>query len=496
MIMRIFFSLMLFTLIFTNAYSQHHVCGTTIHDQELMEENFRAAHQDLLSLRGDKIYIPVKFHLVGKDDGKGKVTYKSLLNQLNILNRDYAAHNFVFYLKDGYNFGSIDNTKLYDTPRENENQFKPKKDPKAVNIFVVNTIGDASLGQIVAGYYSPSNDLVVVLKSELDKLSNTLSHEVGHFFNLRHTFYGWEEVPYLEEDHGNPCVISFAPGTNINIEKMNKSNCGNSGDNVCDTPPDYHFDINYSNNNCFFTKIVRDINGDTIKTMVNNQMSYFSKCDTFKFTVGQEDRMRSNFGNNLRAHLRSTYVPNTDTLPSLTNFIWPQDRDTAYNYTSVDFSWEDQSSDYYLLEIQNGSEYYYYFTTATSITVNDLKAKKQYFTTIRSFNDGYTGTTTASTRFFTGDLQTSTNDVDHNTNLVVFPNPVSGDKIFFRLKSNETVNTVNIVDIKGMAQKVNFNNEGNGLYSVHSENLNQKSSLNLLVINTTNASYTQKIILE
>ena len=47
----------------------------------------------------------------------------------------------------------------------------------------------------VQGYYSSQGDYVIVRKEELIKGNNTLSHEIGHFFSLRHTFYGWENVP-------------------------------------------------------------------------------------------------------------------------------------------------------------------------------------------------------------------------------------------------------------------------------------------------------------
>jgi hypothetical protein len=474
--------------------SQRHVCGTTIQDQQLSEDIFRQSHQDMTTHRGDKIYIPIKFHLVGKSDGKGKASFKSVLNQLDKLNKDFAPHNFVFYLKDGYNFGSIDNSTLYEKPRENENLLKNYKDPKAVNIFIVNNIGNASLNQIVLGYFSPSNDFVVVLKGELEKLSNTLSHEVGHFFNLWHTFYGWEEEPYLEATHGNPCLLNFAPGTNNPVERMNKSNCVTAGDKVCDTPPDYHFDINYASA-CVFTKIVKDKNNDTIRPMVNNQMSYFTNCDTFKFTQGQEDRMRINHGNALRAYIRSSYVPTTDTLPTICKFVWPQDKDTAFNYTSVDFTWEDQGAKYYLLEIQNSSEYYYYFTNQTAYTVNDLKAKKTYFASVRAFHDGYTGTSTNPTRFFTGDLQSSTNNVDINDNLIVFPNPLENNsKLYFNLKTNEKVNSISVTDAKGTSFRPKFFNVGNGTYSIDIESL--KTSMWLLKINTDTSVYTQKIIIK
>lgn len=492
--MRISFSLILCFILFTKSYSQQHVCGTTITDQQDMEEMFaRHGMQDAVFERGDVIYIPVKFHLVGNNEGKGKVSYKAILNQLDILNRDYAVHNFKFYLKDGYNFSNIDNTTLYTDPRNNENLLKPKKDPKAVNVFVVSTIGSGALNSTVLGYYSPTNDFVVVIKGELDKKSNTLSHELGHFFNLRHTFYGWEEEPYLEATHGNPCLLNFAPGTNIQVEKVSGSNCSVAGDNVCDTPPDYHFDINYGGSGCSFSKIVRDKSGDTIKPMINNQMSYFSDCQKFEFTLGQENRMRTNYNNSARAHLRSNYVPNADTLPTLTNFIYPQDKDTAYNYTSVDFTWEGVNADYYLLEIQSSTELYSYFTSNTFYNVTDLKAKKTYFATVRAFNDGYTGTNSVPTRFFTGDLQTGTDDTEDNNDFVnVYPNPSSDHTIY--IQSTSPINRIELININGSAIDMDVEKISEDTYTINTQHKMSVNSLAILKIHSDRAVVTKKII--
>ena len=128
--------------------AQHSICGMSTQDQATMTEMFAHAGEggSFLANRGDKIYIPVKFHLVADDNGKGRVGYNTILNQLDKLNADYAKHNFTFYLKDNYNFNHINSTAAYNTPRDNEPSLVPHKDPKAVNVFVVNNIGDSQAG--------------------------------------------------------------------------------------------------------------------------------------------------------------------------------------------------------------------------------------------------------------------------------------------------------------------------------------------------------------
>ncbi len=61
------------------------------------------------------------------------------------------------------------------------------KDTNALNVFT-----NGSAGGGVAGYYSRRGDYVFILNSYANGGSTTITHELGHFFTLPHTFYGWE----------------------------------------------------------------------------------------------------------------------------------------------------------------------------------------------------------------------------------------------------------------------------------------------------------------
>jgi hypothetical protein len=446
--------ILIFLLLTTIIYSQKHICGVSTKDQILAEELFARGAQnlDFVTSRGDKLYIPIKFHLVGDNNGKGAAGYNTILNQLDRLNDDYAKFNFVFYLKDNYDFGVINSTLLSKEPRANEDQLASKKDPKAINVFVVKEIGASGVGTgIVLGYFSPSNDLLVLMESEAVKQSNTLSHECGHFFNLRHTFHGWESSPYMESEHGNPCVFQLAPGTNIQVEKVDKSNCKVAADLLCDTPPDYNFGLNA--NGCVWGKSIKDINGDLIVPMKNNHMSYFSDCLDFTFTADQETRMRSNYANSLRNYLKSTYIPIADTLPSISKIVTPKAGSKEEVYTSVYFEWENQKASTYLLEVKNSSEYHYYWVKGdnNSYTATDLSPNKLYVWSVRGFHEGYTGTTSPQTNFRTGTLLVGTNDLPAIESIQIYPNPLKINESV-NLKINALTNeiyTIDLVDISG-----------------------------------------------
>ncbi len=436
-------------------YGQTHICGMSIQDQLNAEEIFARSpvNKDYITQRGDKLYIPVKFHIVTDNNGKGGPSYQTLLNQLARLNNDYAKFNFVFYLKDNYSFNVVKNNNILTLPRDNEDLMATLVDTKAINVFVVKTIGASGVGAgIVLGYYSPSKDFLVIQEGEAFKQSNTLSHEIGHFFNLRHTFFGWEAAPYNENDHGNPCVLSLIPNTNIQVEKVDKSNCKVAADQLCDTPPDYNFGLTVSG--CFWTKSIKDKNGDLIVPMKNNHMSYFSDCPDFTFTEDQETRMRANYSSFSRNFLKSSFVPTTDTLPKEITTVTPVKSQKIDVYTSVYFEWADQNASTYLLEIKNTSNtsevYTFWVQGANSYTATTLLPNKNYFWTVRAFHDGYTNTLVSPAILFkTGNLMVSTDELIGLESIDVYPNPVSQNQkpsLVIHAKDNDELK-ISLLDV-------------------------------------------------
>ena len=104
---------------------------------------------------------------------------------------------------------------------------------------------------------------------------------------------------------------------------------------------------------------------DTIRPMKDNQMSYFSECPSYQFTDNQETRMRTNYNNSLRSHIRSTYVPVTDTLPSISVISQPKAGYKADVYNNVFLNGKIRRQ-LLLTGNKNSNEYYYYFLTETS----------------------------------------------------------------------------------------------------------------------------------
>lgn len=118
------------------------------------------------------------------------------------------------------------------------------------------------------GINDPVSSYVLVRKSCLD--ARTIAHELGHFFNLKHTFEG------------------------NGAELVDGSNCTTEGDGICDTPADPYvpgepFEA-YLGAQCRFISGKRDAKGDYYNPDVGNIMSYYP-CDTCGFTWGQLNAM-------------------------------------------------------------------------------------------------------------------------------------------------------------------------------------------------------------
>ena len=156
-----------------------------------------------------------------------------------------------------------------------------------LNIWLVNEITSASVGNGVAGYSSfptsqgLSDDGIVneisLFGSSIDN-SKVHIHEVGHYLGLYHTFEGG-------------CV---------------NSNCQTDGDHVCDTPPDNSTAAilcNTTTNSCNtddddlsvnnpFRPVANGGLGDR-PDMFSNYMDYGYQVCQFQFTSGQSDRMNA-----------------------------------------------------------------------------------------------------------------------------------------------------------------------------------------------------------
>jgi PKD repeat protein len=302
----------------TAVNAQNGVCGTDYYWQQqlaknpgLYQERLNYDMQLALSQKqykteatngaGTKRVIPVVFHII-HNYGPENISKQNILDQLATINRNYQKLNsdtslvrsvfknlvancnleFRLATKDpnGNCTDGIDRVASTETysGAENVKSLVIWNSSKYLNIWVVQTIDmGAPPGTVIAGYSqfpttnSPSTDGIVVRSDNVNSSSNTLTHEIGHYFNLYHTFQGG-------------CG----------------SGCSTSGDFVCDTPPtaNANYGCNTNLNTCS-----NDQGGDK-PDMIENYMDY-SNC-SHMFTIGQSSRIDASLISTRRASLITT----------------------------------------------------------------------------------------------------------------------------------------------------------------------------------------------
>jgi hypothetical protein len=448
-------------------------CGTSIEDQMATAERRAAnviASQDMVRERGVITYIPVHFHLVGDAAGEGRVKEYRVLDQLCEMNEEYLEHDIQFYFSPhpvhGFFDKSINDAAVY-TTQTNFFTMQNRRHANAVNIYVTDEAappGGGGAGLTLA-YYSSQRDWIV---SRRDKINgndnnNTLSHEVGHFFSLAHTFFGWE-VDEQDAQNQPACFDAGDPGwpkapnkiNGVNVERVNGTNCTISGDGICDTPPDYNF--GFCQNNCVaYSGPATDPLSEGVNPQVNNFMSYYNACSDFIFTQGQEDAMHADIQTSFRNYLDNTFAPSTTEIdPAINPLMFPTQNDTldAYNYAK--FEWNTvPGATHYLLEVDRASSFISnsaqsWVLTDTTYVVTNLEASKSYFWRVRPFNV-YSTCVLGKSRGFRTPATSMVIDIAELSSMRIFPNPVDSDAAA-TLQVEATNNfdaTVRILDASG-----------------------------------------------
>ena len=200
--------------------------------------------------------VPVQFHIVTMDDGMGGIPEADLLDELNnAVNPIYAAAGLVFVACAPANV--INSSAFYDLADYDEGNTMAStyNVPQVVNIYAVND-PDGFCGW--AYYPTQSNDYVV-LANNCANNGSTMTHELGHYFDLMHTH-----------------------DTDFGAELVDGSNCSTAGDLFCDTPADPNLSgLVTAAPGCMYTGVATDANGDMYMPDVTNFMSYSEKdCRT------------------------------------------------------------------------------------------------------------------------------------------------------------------------------------------------------------------------
>ena len=490
-----------------------HICGMSAEDQwdnvpRLLSNLESVANGHVVVDRNNFQYIPIHFHLVGDNDGNGRARERAVLDQLCRLNQQYEPVGFRFYLSPHPQYGlfnkSINSNNVY-ANQSNAFLMQLRRHPNAIDVFVVNEAASSNNQPGVAlAYYNIPQDWIVTRRDQLSAAASnsTVAHEVGHFFSLNHTFFGWESGAFQPGSPGWPKAPTISPG-GVPTERANGSNCATAGDYICDTPPDYGF--GYLQSGCAnYNGGAQDPLGVPVDPQENNFMSYFFNCSNYEFTPNQISVMQADRAKPARNYLNNNFAPLAESITTPANLlISPIGGDTTAFFNEVTLTWnETPGAEYYLVEVDVVATFSSVFlqtfvTSGTSVTVNDLQSNRLHHWRVRPFNAYATCAVFRQSTFRTSTLSDTSQPIGLK-DWTVFPNPVadqSAAQIAVRA-TNAFDARLTLRDLAGRAlhtealaiqtgetrHNIDIRNLPNGMYILTLENA-QGTSVQKLAIN-------------
>lgn len=216
--------------------------------------------------------LSIAAHIVLDSLGQPNMTMVELDSAIEVLNRDFAPICLSFRVCSVEYIPAYKYDRFHDAQEGGEIK-AIYNIPRMINMYFVKDILDPmASGGGPAGGFAPSpptadsSDYIVIKKGLPLTGKKTISHEMGHFFGLAHTFEG-------------------APQ-----ELNNGSNCQTTGDMICDTPPDGN-PMAIDPGTCEYTGALTDPNGELLTPIIGNIMSYHPATCKCGFTVGQYNAM-------------------------------------------------------------------------------------------------------------------------------------------------------------------------------------------------------------
>ena len=376
-------------------------------------------------------YVPVHLTLLGDDDGKGYADPLTVLQSFELLNEDFAKINVRFFIDNDIDY--LNNSLYYDHDFNDGNRLiRDYNRENTLNSYVVGGAAGA------CGYYSRGSDGVVLDIDCINGIDRTWSHEVGHFFDLPHTFYGWESKEDIANvdafDKPAPATLTLS-GETVQVEKVDGSNCATAADKFCDTKPDYLPERWRCNEFGYYHDSLLDPDGTRFAVSASNIMSYAYDGCVEEFSPEQITAMNTSLSE--RVGLGSTSVP--DFAPAAgadVDLLSPTYNETVDYSNVVELVWNAvPNADFYLVQLNrsfdfDGAVTTSFFTSDTSAVIRDvLDPDRRYFWRVRPVNRyDVSGEFSPTGQFRNGSTALSTATIDPGLEAAIRlnPNPVSG----------------------------------------------------------------------
>ena len=515
------FTLFLMTGISLSVYAQTVPrCGTSAKDLDLIQKRLIANKKSLYNRQSTKatsrsketVFIPLKFHLVGRDNGTARVESSKVFDQMCTLNETFEELGVQFYIKDGFNY--VDNTQIFDnggnsTSLGTQGIMNSIRDETAVDVFVIRDAQDPTRTNVgfTLGVYFGDRDWIVVEKTEIQSGGMTLPHELGHFFGLPHPFRGWDLEPYDPAIHGSPAPIS-APGKDENgaailTELADGSNCEIAGDMICDTRADYLYFSKIDNFNCRYREPLIDPTGDTLDTDEELIMGYFLDRCMNKFTPMQVDLMIEDYESEERTYLKNNDVVTSGIIPDEpATLVSPSDNITVPTAGLVDLEWEavDEATAYYV-EVYTGTSGNNIAHTATvqsTTTSVPVDIGLAYRWRLKPINGVNYCAPYSEVRTFRTDMASSVPEVSSVESWTVQPNPLRKNSfVTISVLANESFEAnIKVTDFSGKEIRYIHNEKFLiGLNTTRIPLTSLKTGIYIISIETVSGVSHQKIII-
>ncbi len=447
-------------LIQFSVHGQINFCGTSFEDQRTLLLNEKI-HGNKVLTENATTYIPLMVHNVSNDNSQGYYAPWSLFETLCTLNEDFKDSGIQFYLEKDFNY--IRNSSWNDHDRFDAGE----------EMMIKNNVKDMANCYLVAnpagncGYYTYSGDGVALNKSCLGKKSHTWAHEMGHYFSLPHTFYGWEGVQYSSgqktEDYQSRVFTT--------IENVSRDNCKNQADRFCDTEPDYISSRWTCAPDGFSNSKLRDTKDSTFRVDGTLFMSYSNDGCMNRFSSEQMTSMNRNIQFS-RPYLKRTNISPKLILEKEFELQFPVDS-VMVPTSKILFSWEPiANAKYYAIQISRTENFTIVIKnlllTNPYVEIDSLIQGKNYWWRVRAYSEfDFCGAESMVGFFKTEPVITSNEEFVKTSNTsYINPNPVSSFDYVHILNRNEMIiqREVNIRDITGKLFKpVSVQQIGNNL---------------------------------
>jgi|GEM_PF-752802 len=409
--------------------------------------------------------IPITLHNIRNSDGSGGVDMLKAFDVFCEVIDFFAEYGINLYIKE---IKTHDNSGWTNDPNGNNTwgairllTIGPSGRNNTINIYNFKELYNEQYDVYLCGYFTGVYDVIALSSDSGCFTMETIVHEIGHYFSLPHTFFGFEGL-------GSNCNSQVSMG-----EKVDGSNCATAADRICDTPPDNNADRIPCPGGMGCQMYDRD--GVAFRPDVTNIMSYFADQCLTKFTEGQHTVMHNNITQYRTDLLELTPPSNLDAVTEVPQLLHPG-QDDVRPYDVVTFQWSSvDNADSYYFEISRNSNFSSLFhvesatVATTSYISTELNPNQTYHWRVIPFNNArpcLSDDITASGSFSTNDIAIDVEDVEGLESFDIFPNPVSNNQpVIVTLQSKESM--------KGDLEMYNVNGQ-----LIHNQDIQVAASLN------------------